>query len=104
MHIDNISMWYTRAGPNYKIYTKVKIVDSRDVGVAGATVYLNMTLPGGTNVSSSGDTVDDGTVEFKYGPTRITGDYTSTVTDVAKDGWTYDQAANIETWNSIPVP
>ena len=104
MHVDNISMWYTTAGPNYKIYTKVKIVDSSDAAVAGAKVYLNTTLPGGTNVSSSGDTLEDGTVEFMYGPTKNGGNYTSTVTKVEKPDWTYVPGDNVETSKTLPVP
>ena len=103
MHIYSTDMWSTKAGQNYKIYTKVKIVDSSDVGVAGATVYLNTTLPDDTNVSSSGDTLDDGTVEFMYGPTKTLGTYTSTVTDVEKTGWDYDSGANVETSDSITI-
>jgi hypothetical protein len=104
MHVYSIAMWSTKTGQNYKIYTKVKIVDSSDVGVAGATVYLNTTLPDDTNVSSSGDTLDDGTVEFIYGPTKTLGTYTSTVTEVAKDGWEYDPGANIVTSASTTIP
>jgi DNA-dependent RNA polymerase auxiliary subunit epsilon len=104
MHVYSIDMWSTNAGPNYKIYTEVKIVDSSDVGVAGATVYLNTTLPDETNVSSSGDTLDDGTVEFMYGPTKTLGTYTSTVTDVAKTGWEYDSGVNIVTSANTTIP
>jgi hypothetical protein len=82
----------------------VKIVDSSDVGVAGATVYLNTTLPDDTNVSSSGDTLDDGTVEFMYGPMKTLGTYTSTVTEVAKNGWEYDPGANIVTSANTTIP
>ena len=104
MHVASIEMWYKKTGQKYKIYTKVKIVDFSDAPVAGVTVYLNTTLPGGTNVSSSDVTVDDGTVQFRYGPTTTTGIYRSTVTDVTKDGWTYDPAANVATSETLTVP
>jgi hypothetical protein len=86
MHVVSIDMWYKKTGggpkgADYRIYTKVKIVNSSDVGVAGAMVELNTTLPpdNSTNVSSSEVTGDDGTVEFMYGPTKTEGTYTSTV-------------------------
>ncbi len=103
MHVYSIDMWSTKAGPNYKIYTEVKIVDSSNEGVPYATVYINTTLPGGNNVSDFGDTLDDGTVQFKYGPTKTLGTYTSTVTDVEKTGWDYDSGANVETSDSITI-
>jgi hypothetical protein len=104
MHVHTISMWYTTAGPNYKIYTTVTIVDSHDAGVAGATVYLNTTLPDSTTVSSSGDTADDGATQFMYGPTKTKGNYISTVANAAKDGWTYEPDSNVETCDSITAP
>ena len=104
MHVHTIRMWYTTAGPNYKIYTTVTIVDSCDAGVAGATVFLNTTLPDSTAVSSSGDTADDGTVQFMYGPTKTEGNYISTVANAAKEGWTYEPDSNRETRDRITVP
>ncbi|MGB7533299.1 MAG: hypothetical protein WA977_10070 [Halobacteriota archaeon] len=109
MHVDSIDMWNTEVGLSgkYWIYTKVKIVDASNAAVVGATVYLNTTLPDSTNESDFGDTGDDGWTEddeFKYGKTETTGTYTSTVTNVAKDGWTYVPADNVETSNSTTVP
>jgi len=102
MHIAAIDMWYTTAGPNYFIYSKVTIVDD-GVAVAEATVYLEMTLPDGSTVSGSGTTNSDGTVTFKL-KSRQTDTYISTVTNVVKDSWTYDLGANEETSDSIIVP
>jgi len=111
MHVVSIDMWYKKTGggpkgADYRIYTKVKIVNSSDVGVAGAMVELNTTLPpdNSTNVSSSEVTGDDGTVEFMYGPTKTEGTYTSTVTNVTKYEWTYDPVANVVTSETLPVP
>jgi len=103
MHVAAIDMWYTRAGPNYFIYTKVTIVDSANSPVSGATVYLTTTLPDGSAVASSGDTGDDGTITFKL-KSQLAGTYTSTVTDVVKSGWIYDRLQNTETSDSITVP
>lgn len=100
IHVSSIDMWYRGAGPNYFVYTKVKIVDSDGGAVEGATVYLEMTLPGGAKASGSGDTGSDGTVTFKYGPTRATGTYTSTVTNVELSGWVWD---GVEASSSITI-
>ena len=104
VHVSSIDMWYTTAGRNVKIYSKITIVDSNGIAVEGATVSLEMTLPndGGTAIASA-ITGSDGTVTFLYGPTKVKGTYTSTVTDVAKDGWTYDPTANLETSDSLTV-
>ena len=88
MHVSSIEIWYKAAGPNRFVYTKVEIVSSDGPAVSGATVYLETTLPGGSNVSGSGNTADDGTITFKT-KSRQTGTYTSTVTKVEKAEWTY---------------
>jgi hypothetical protein len=63
-----------------------------------------MTSPAGSTAGVIGYTANDGTVTFVYGPTRIRGTYTSTVTDVAKEGWVYDSDVNTETRDFISVP
>ena len=103
MHVAAIDMWYKAAGPNFFIYTKVTIVDATGAPVPEATVYVDMTLPDKSTVSGSGETNGGGTVTFKL-KSRQTDTYISTVTDVVKDGWTYDSGANVETSDSIIVP
>lgn len=103
MHVAEIDMWYEMKGPNYWIYTKVTIVDAVGVAVPEATVYLEITLPDNSKPSGSRMTGRDGTVTFKL-KSRQTGTYTSTVTDVVKDNWTYDSGANVETSKTIVVP
>ena len=102
MHVSAIDMWYATAGRNYKIYTEVKIVDSLNAAVEGATVSLAMTLPNGGTAIGSGDTGPDGTVTFVSDPTKLTGTYESVVTDVVKSGWTYD--SNVNPRDTLPVP
>ena len=104
MHVYSIDMWYEKTGKNYKIYTTVKIVDSSDNPVNGATVYIKTTLPGNSEVSYNGITSSDGTVTFMYGSTKQTGTYMSTVTNVVKTGWTYDPYSNVETSEQLQVP
>jgi hypothetical protein len=73
--------------------------------ISGATVYLEMSLPGGGTTTSSGDTGTDGTVTFVYeSGSSETGTYTSTVTDIAKTGYTYAQSESVETSESLTVP
>jgi len=104
MHVYSIDMWYEKTGKNYKIYTKVKIVDSIDNSINGAMVYIKMTLPDNSEVSYNDVTGIDGTVTFMYGSTKQTGTYTSLVTNVVKDGWTYDPDYNVETSEQLQVP
>jgi subtilisin/minor extracellular protease Epr len=104
MHVASIDMWYTKIGRNYRIYTEVTVVDSSNNAVEDATVYLEMSLPDGNTVSGSGNTDIDGTVTFVYGPTRLTGTYISTVTNVEKIDWIYDPEANVETSEELTVP
>jgi serine protease len=103
MHVGDISMWYQKRGPWYWVYTEVPILDENGQPVADATVYLDTTLPDGSVQSFSGTTGSDGTVTFKL-RSKLSGTYTSTVTDVVKEGWTYDSASNIETSESLNVP
>jgi len=104
MHVQRIDMWYEKTGINYMIYTKVWIVDSIGGDVEGATVYIEMDLPGGSTHTDNGVTGSDGTVTFSYGKTKVTGTYTSTVTNVVKDGWMYNPDDNVETSESLVAP
>ena len=103
MHVSNITMWYDSRGPNYFIYTKVTIVDSKEAPVPEATVNLETTLQGKPTVYDSGSTNGEGTATFKLKSRQI-GMYNSTVTNVTKtDDWTYDSGANVETSKTLTV-
>jgi subtilisin family serine protease len=102
LHVNSIDMWYKSAGPNRFVSTKVEIISSDGTAVSAATVYLETTLPDGSKVSGSGDTTGDGTITFET-RSRQTGTYTSTVTNVEKDGWEYNSIENVETSDSIKV-
>ena len=103
MHVGDISMWYTKRGVNYIIYTQVPVLDENNQPVPDATVYLETELPDGTIQSYSGTTDSEGIVIFSL-RSRLTGTYTSTVIDVVKSGWTYDSASNVETSETLTVP
>ena len=96
MHVGDISMWYDTQGPWYNVYTKVPILDEYNQSVSGVTVYLDTELPDSSIESFIGTTDDDGTVTFNV-RSRQTGTYTSTVTNVVKEGWIYDPGSNVET-------
>jgi subtilisin family serine protease len=103
MHVAGIGMWYTRAGANYIVYTRVTILDDANAPVSGATVYLTTTLPSGSTASGSGVTGTDGSVTFNV-KSKSTGTYTSEVTNVTHASLTYNPSANVETSESLPVP
>jgi hypothetical protein len=104
MHVYNIDMWYEKTGKSYKIYTTVKIIDNNNNPVNGAAVYIEATLPDNNKVLYNGITGSDGTITFMYGSTKLTGIYTSTVTNVVKDGYTYNPNDNVETSEHLQVP
>jgi subtilisin family serine protease len=103
MHVGDISMWYTKKGAQYTIYTKVPVLGEIGQPVSGATVYLDTILPNGVTQSFSGTTLTDGTVTFTT-KSKLKGIYTSTVTNVVKAGWVYDPASNFETSQTLTVP
>lgn len=102
MHVSAIEMWYTTAGRNYKIYTRVTIVDNNGNPVSGATVDVTTTMPSGT-ATGSGPTAADGTVTFNL-MSKQAGTYISEVTNVTHTSYTYDPDSNLETSESLSVP
>jgi len=96
MHVSDINMSFdepTTAGPNifYTAISTVKIVDTDDVAVEGATVYGHWS--GATSDTDSGVTNDSGIVSLesnKIKNPKSGTTFTFTVDDVIKDGWTYD--------------
>ncbi|TFF68225.1 hypothetical protein EU520_00690 [Candidatus Thorarchaeota archaeon] len=110
MHVASIDMWYEEVRwwwfiLGYDVYTKVTVNDGSGNALEGVTVYLEMDLPGGGTTTGSADTGADGTVTFLYeAGSSETGTYTSTVTNLVKSGYTYVEADNIETSESLSVP
>ncbi|MBN1660220.1 MAG: protease inhibitor I42 family protein [Anaerolineae bacterium] len=103
MHVSAIDMRYVRAGKTYTVFTTVTIVDENNAAVSNATVSLSTTLPGGSTASGSGATGADGKVTFSV-KSKLTGTYTSEVTNVTHATYTYDPNANVITSRSISVP
>ena len=90
MSVSSIFMWYSEAGPNNFIYTKVTVLDSEEAPVPEAMVYLEMTLPDNSKAPGSGYTNNDGIVTFKLKSPQ-TGLYTSNVTEVTHAYLTWDE-------------
>ncbi|MEW6252179.1 MAG: C10 family peptidase [Planctomycetota bacterium] len=93
---------YAAAYPNCNIMNGDINCDGR-VDFVDINPFVALLIGGGAT-PSSGTTATDGTVTFQYGPTRVTGTYTSTVTGVSKAGWTYASWENRETSDSLRVP
>jgi hypothetical protein len=103
MHVGAIDMGSQQKGPNVFVDTAVTIHDAEGSPVSAAWVWVSTTLPDGLSEAFSGQTGEDGTVTFSL-RSRQTGTYTSTVTNVSKEGWDYDVNANVETSETLDVP
>ena len=84
------------AGHNVTIY------DEAGSPVTGATVYMNVTYPDGSNQTVSAVTNDNGIATYKISR-PATGTYTVTVTNVTHGTLTYDPNANVETTDNYTV-
>jgi len=105
MHVASIDMSLKTAGPNRNAIALVTIVDADGAPVGGATVeghWSNATID-----TDSGVTGVSGEVALNSDKVRnaLSGtNFTFTVDDVfSLTGWIYDQAANVETSDSITV-
>lgn len=103
LHVAAIEMSFEQKGPNVFVYTWVTVHDQDGAVVPGAAVTVTVTQPDGTEVLSAGTTAEDGTATFKLRSGQ-SGTYEARVTDVSKEGWTYDPAANVEMPVSLTVP
>lgn len=103
MHVAAITMWYEQKGSNFFVYTQVTIQDSNGSPVSGAAVSVTTTQPNGLSISNTDDIRDGGIMTFKLRSNQ-TGTYESTVTDVSKEEWEYDDTANVGTRETLTVP
>jgi hypothetical protein len=104
VHIASIDMSLKTSGPNTNAVALVTIVDAAGVPVGDATVEGHWS--DATSDTDSGLTDAIGEValdsdKVKHPPGGTV--FTFTVDDVSLAGWTYDQAANVETSDSITV-
>lgn len=103
MHVSAIDMSFDEKMRNYFVYSQVTIQDHDGNSVPGAVVSINITQPDGTPVLLSESSGIDGVVTFKIRSGQV-GLYGITVTDVSKDGWMYNDAANTETSDFLIIP
>ncbi len=112
LHVAAIDMNTTRKGPNWEAQATVTIRDQTDALVTEASIVGDWlyTPAGGTQEvlqsGATGTTSGEGTLVLKSPKKRAgSGDvFTFRVTDVSKAGFGYDDAANVETEDSIAVP
>jgi len=80
----------------------ITVVDSNGVPVSGAEVYGDWS--GLANSSDVGTTDGSGKVTFDSNKVRNTnGESTFTVTEIARDGLTYEPLDNTETYDSVTI-
>ena len=102
MHVGDITMSSKSIGRGrkYKAIATVPILDSSDKPVDGATAEGHWSGAYSSN-TVSGTTSNDGKVTFDTKWVKGGGMFTFTVDNVLKEGWTYNESANIETSDSI---
>lgn len=103
MHIADVEMWYQAKARTGFVYTQVLILDADGNPVPDALVSLTVTSPTGEVSILQGSTDLDGEILYKIRRNE-TGTYYSTITEVSKDGWHYDELANIVTGAELLIP
>jgi parallel beta-helix repeat protein len=106
MHVQSITFATSWSGKTQKLSITVTIKDRSGNPVSGATVYGELTLPGGAKVVYSGATGTSGTVTFTYSVRNSalpSGTYVFTVTNVTHATAQYVPAENVETTDSYAI-
>jgi serine protease len=106
IYVSNITIELQKKGPNYQARAYVTIVGESGPIIKEATVTGDWTLNGSYLNTASNDTRGRGSAVLDSNKLKAqSGDsFTITVTDVAKDGYTYDPDSNIKTSDSVTVP
>jgi len=105
MYVRSLDMVLKTAGINTSAQATATVVDADGNLIEGATVSGHWT--GATTDSDSGATDAKGQVALESDKVKRAASgttFTFTVTNVTKEGWTYDSSANKETSDSITVP
>ncbi len=102
MYVNDITMGYKKMGSSYAGKATVWIKDEDTYDVEDAVVYGNWS--GAVSEPDQGTTGSNGKVTLQSSKVSGGGTFTFTVTNVTKDGYTYDPNQNVETWDSITVP
>ena len=103
MHVGEIIISTVKKGANVDAKANVIVKDNSGIAVEGAIVYGRW-----SGLTSNLDfSVTDSTGIVLLESDRMkkpSGTCTLTVNNIAKDGWIYDSASNVETSDSISVP
>ena len=94
MHVSDIQMSTEVKGARWNAVAAVFVTDDQDPPQPLDGVLVAGKWSGLVNSYNSATTGSDGVATFKSANTKSSGTITFTVTDVVKDGWTYDRAAN----------
>ena len=106
IYVSDINIELQKKGPNYQARAQVTVTDGSGT-VKEATVTGDWTFNGGYLNTATNSTNGEGKATLDSDKVRgaSSGDsFTITITNVAKDGYTYDPASNTETSDSIAVP
>ena len=107
MHISNISFDYDiwnfgRLGYYCRVTAEVEVKSNTGQPVPSARIYGHWSDAYSRSVSAS--TNSQGIASFSTGFDRGCGNYTFSVDNIVKSGWTYDFSSNTETSDSINLP
>lgn len=102
LHVSNIVMSVLKQGKSYQASATVSIANSNGNSVSGATVLGVFSGPTADKVS--GITDNSGWITMNSSSTRQTGTWSFCVSGVVREGWSYDQTANMKTCDSISTP
>lgn len=106
IHVGSIEVTVKKKGSFYDARAKVIIVNASGTPVADVTVSGKWTLPDGSTMNILGTTNGKGQARSSTGRVEASSGHTFTfeVTDVYKDGATYDPSANAASSQSATVP
>ncbi len=106
LHVSYITIQVERRGPNYQARAYVAVLDDRGNLVKEALVTGDWTLNGNRLNTVSNRTTGQGVTRLDSDKVRARkGDqFSIAVTDVTKDGYSYDPAGSVETSDSASVP
>lgn len=103
MHVAGIDPSFKPSGGGFTVKARVTVQDATALPLAGAFVAVKITGPTGSMVTRLSVTNRNGVATLATtGSER--GAYTFTVLSIAKSGWVYEPAANVETSDSVVIP
>ena len=99
MHVQDVTVWLAgTAGPWEHIGVEATVVDSSNNPIGGVTVDMQLETPGGSTVTGTATTDSSGVASIVFEKaSRTSGVYTGTVIGLTKSGYSWDNAADVET-------